>query len=130
MLRDSLLQTLSKLRDEKKWPKCRIGIAGSIANGSETSNSDIDIVLDTHHIDIQDMELIKKRVSDIYHRDVDVLCMGLLQDEDKELDTFAQENHLPVNDASVYKTICREVIWCAQNHTTDTGTIQILHNIR
>ena len=93
----------------KELPKYRFGLAGSIARGTQKKNSDIDIVVDTDSIPIEDIEFIKNYFS--LGRDVDVLILGLLKKEDEELDSFALSMGLPINNESVYKTIVRDVIW-------------------
>ncbi|MBQ9608890.1 MAG: nucleotidyltransferase domain-containing protein [Lachnospiraceae bacterium] len=103
---------LKKLRQLNMKSNYRMGLAGSISRGCETDNSDIDIVVDTNDMPISDMNVIKDLLKE-YNRNVDVLCLGLLKDEDEELDNFMKENDLPVNDESVYKTIMKEVIWVA-----------------
>jgi len=93
----------------KELPEYKFGIAGSIARGTQSKNSDIDIIVDTDSMPLVDMEFIKNYFNS--NRAVDVLLLGLLQKEDEELDSFALSMGLPINDESVYKTIVREVIW-------------------
>lgn len=106
-------QILSRLLKISKMPFVhgyRIGLAGSMARGKFNKRSDIDVVVDTDCISIEDMEKIKESFSD-FGRSVDVLCLGLLKEEDEELDKFCVENNILINPNSVYKTILREVIW-------------------
>lgn len=113
MLKEDVLNALSMLKKEDRTFHCRFGIAGSIARGDETSNSDIDIVVDKESLSIDEMEKIKHFISGRFHRDTDVLCMGLLKEEDEQMDMFAESCGLPKNDFSVYKTVSREVVWSA-----------------
>ena len=53
------------------------------------------------------MEYIKSQ----FKTEVDVLWVGLMKQEDEELDRFALENDLPINEYSVYKTVMQEVMW-------------------
>ena len=80
-----------------KYDNIRLGVAGSYANGNEKSSSDIDVVIDgdSMRVDIT----------------VDVLWVDLMKQEDDELDRFAVENGLPVNQYSAYKTVMQEVRW-------------------
>lgn len=91
---------------------CRVGIAGSYARGTANLSSDIDVVVDTDMLDIPDIELIKSSIKDKFNKESDVICLGLLESEDKELDSLLQSVDLGINDCSAYKSICREVIWC------------------
>ncbi len=113
MILKDILQVLQILSKDSRIPHCRIGVVGSLTKGTATDTSDIDIVLDTDTISIDTMEFIKKAIGSVFHREVDVLCMGLLRTEDEELDKFATDIGLPVNPNSVYKNVCREVIWSA-----------------
>ncbi len=83
-----------------KYDNIRLGVAGSYANGNEKSSSDIDVVIDI-------MEYIKS----LFDITVDVLWVDLMKQEDDELDRFAVENGLPVNQYSAYKTVMQEVRW-------------------
>lgn len=53
------------------------------------------------------MEYIKS----LFDTTVDVLWIELMKQEDDELDRFAVENGLPVNQYSAYKTVMQEVRW-------------------
>ncbi len=53
------------------------------------------------------MEYIKS----LFDITVDVLWVDLMKQEDDELDRFAVENGLPVNQYSAYKTVMQEVRW-------------------
>lgn len=81
-----------------------------MARGTNSRISDVDIVVDTDDMPLEVIEFIKDNVSDGFSH-IDVLCLGLLRREDKELDHFLKEAGLPENDESVYKTICKDVIW-------------------
>lgn len=104
---NSILDKLKLLALE--MPAYRFGIAGSIARGTQSKNSDIDIIVDTDSMPLVDIEFIKNYFNS--NRAVDVLLLGLLQKEDEELDSFAISMGLPINDESVYKTVIEEVIW-------------------
>ena len=58
---------------------------------------------------ITDMEYIKSKFDGT---DVDVLLLGLLKQEDEEMDSFFKEMGLPINNESVYKNVSKEVVWC------------------
>jgi predicted nucleotidyltransferase len=90
-----------------KFDNIRLGIAGSYANGNQTDYSDIDIVIDGDSMRVDIMEYIKN----LFNVSVDILWVDLMKKEDEELDNFALENELPINQHSVYKTVMREVIW-------------------
>lgn len=85
----------------------KIGIAGSYATNRATEESDIDIVIEGDSTRVDIMERIKES----FNEPVDVLWANLMKQEDEELDRFAAEMELPVNEHSVYKTVMREVIW-------------------
>ena len=53
------------------------------------------------------MEYIKSQ----FPTEVDVLWVELMKQEDEEMDRFALENDLPINEYSVYKTVMQEVVW-------------------
>ena len=90
-----------------KYDNIKLGIAGSYANGTEKSSSDIDVVIDGDSMRVDIMEYIKG----LFDSTVDVLWVDLMKQEDEELDRFAVENGLPVNKYSAYKTVMREVRW-------------------
>lgn len=90
-----------------KYDNIRLGIAGSYANGTQRENSDIDVVIDGDSMRVEIMEYIKG----LFEVAVDVLWLDLMKKEDDELDKFALENGLPVNQYSSYKTVIQEVKW-------------------
>lgn len=90
-----------------KYDDIRLGIAGSYANGTQESSSDIDIVIEGDSMRVDIMEYIKS----LFDISVDVLWVDLMKSEDDELDKFAVDNGLPINKYSVYKTVMQEVRW-------------------
>ena len=90
-----------------KYDNIRLGIAGSYANGNEKLSSDIDVVIDGDSMRVDIMEYIKS----LFDITVDVLWIDLMKQEEDELDRFAAENGLPVNQYSAYKTVMQEVRW-------------------
>ena len=90
-----------------KYDNIRLGIAGSYANGDEKLSSDIDVVIDGDSMRVDIMEYIKS----LFDITVDVLWIDLMKQEEDELDRFAAENGLPVNQYSAYKTVMQEVRW-------------------
>jgi predicted nucleotidyltransferase len=90
-----------------KFDNIRLGIAGSYANGNQNDCSDIDIVIDGDSMRVDIMEYIRN----LFNVSVDILWVDLMKNEDEELDKFAMENGLPINQYSVYKTVMSEVIW-------------------
>lgn len=104
----SLNEILATLRNVyTKYSGIRLGIAGSYANGTQHADSDIDVVIDGDSMRVDIMEYIKSQ----FKTEVDVLWVGLMKQEDEELDRFALENDLPINEYSVYKTVMQEVMW-------------------
>lgn len=85
----------------------RVGIAGSYANNTAREKSDIDIVIDGDST----RQEIADYAKTLFNKDVDVLWLDLLMENDKELDEFEKAVGLPINQNSVYKTVQREVIW-------------------
>ena len=108
MTKSDILKTISRIKHDKFY-NLKIGLAGSYAGGDNKASSDIDIVVDTDLLTISDMDYIKSR---FYGADVDVLLLGLLKQEDEEMDDFFKEMNLPINDESVYKNVLKEVVWC------------------
>jgi predicted nucleotidyltransferase len=102
---DSIVNTLKTVYN--KYNNIRIGIAGSYANGTQTSRSDIDVVIDGDSKQAEVMFYIK----DLFDIPVDVLWLDLLKEEDRELDAIAIKNELNPNKFSAYKTIIQEVKW-------------------
>lgn len=102
---DSIIETLRGVYN--RYSGIRLGIAGSYATGKNTDTSDLDIVIDGDSTKLEIMEYIKG----LFNISVDVLWLNLLRKEDEELDCFAKEMELPVNENSVYKNVIREVIW-------------------
>lgn len=90
-----------------KYANLKIGVAGSYINGTQTEDSDIDVVLDGDSTNIEIMEEIKQ----LFNVTVDVLWLDLLKEEDEEMDSFCKEMNIPINEDSVYKTILKEVEW-------------------
>lgn len=86
----------------------RIGLAGSYANGTQTKNSDIDIVIDgdSSRLDIE--QYIRRQFS---NNKIDIIWIDLMKADDEEADVFALKNGLDVNKYSAYKTIMKEVEW-------------------
>ena len=54
---------------------------------------------------------IMEYIKSLFDITVDVLWVDLMKQEDDELDRFAVENGLPVNQYSAYKTVMQEVRW-------------------
>jgi hypothetical protein len=54
---------------------------------------------------------IMEYIRNLFNVSVDILWVDLMKNEDEELDKFAMENGLPINQYSVYKTVMSEVIW-------------------
>ncbi len=98
-----------------KYDNIRLGIAGSYANGDEKLSSDIDVVIDGDSMRVDIMEYIKS----LFDITVDVLWIDLMKQEDDELDRFAAENGLPVNQYSAYKTVMQEVRWIMYQRRCD-----------
>ena len=104
MTLQNIISTLKTVYN--KYPNIKLGIAGSYARGEQHKNSNIDVVIigDSTRMDI--MEYIKG----LFKTDVDVLWLDLLEQEDKELDSFALQNGMNINPYSVYKNVLRDVI--------------------
>lgn len=102
---NEIILILRKVYD--KYTGIKLGIAGSYANGTQHDDSDIDVVIDGDSMRVDIMEYIKSQ----FQEDVDVLWVELMQKEDEEMDKFALENDLPINEYSVYKTVMQEVMW-------------------
>ena len=102
---NDIMATLKKVYE--KYADIRVGIAGSYVNGTQHVNSDIDVVVDGDSMRVDIMEYIKSQ----FKTEVDVLWVELMKQEDEELDRFALENDLPINEYSVYKTVMQEVMW-------------------
>lgn len=85
----------------------RIGLAGSYSRGDENEKSDIDIIVDTDMLSLEQIEFIHSQ----FDKEVDVVQLKLLQSEDKRLDGLAVSQGLLINDESTYKSICKEVVW-------------------
>ena len=90
-----------------KYDNIKLGIAGSYANDTQNSSSDIDVVIEGDSMRVDIMEYIKS----LFDITVDVLWVDLMKKEDDELDKFAVENGLPINKYSAYKTVMQEVRW-------------------
>ena len=108
MTKSDILKTISRIKHDKLH-NLRMGLAGSYARGDNKASSDIDIIVDTDLMPIADMEYIKSKFDGT---DVDVLLLGLLKQEDEEMDSFFKEMGLPINNESVYKNVSKEVVWC------------------
>lgn len=90
-----------------KYDNIKVGLAGSFANGTAKTKSDIDIVLDGDSMRMEIAEYIRS----LFNITVDILWLDLLKADDEEMDNFAISIGLGTNEYSVYKTIKREVIW-------------------
>lgn len=108
MNKDEIFGIISKIKHNKFYD-LKIGLAGSYARGDNTDSSDIDIIVDTDLMSITDMNYIKNQ---FHETNVDVLLLGLLKQEDEEMDDFFKKMDLPINDESVYKNVLKEVVWC------------------
>ena len=98
----SILQTAYE-----KYDNIKLGVAGSYVNGTQREDSDIDIVIDGDSTRTDIMYYIKS----LFDMAVDILWVDLMRKEDEELDRFALDNDLPINQFSVYKTVMQEVRW-------------------
>lgn len=90
-----------------KYDGIKLCVAGSYANVNQHVDSDIDIVVDGDSTRVDIMEYIKG----LFNMKVDVLWVDLMKQEGDDLDKFAQQNGLPANPYSVYKTVMKEVKW-------------------
>lgn len=90
-----------------KYDNIKVGLAGSFANGTAKTKSDIDIVLDGDSMRMEIAEYIRS----LFNNTVDILWLDLLKADDEEMDNFSISIGLGTNEYSVYKTIKREVIW-------------------
>ncbi len=108
MTKKDILDRLQKISRTPEFAGYKFGLVGSYARGEETPESDIDILVDRHDMTLENMELLRGYFKD---NDIDILCTGLLAEEDRELDAFLQAHNLPINDESVYKSVVRDVVW-------------------
>ena len=108
MQKDEILDIIKQIHINPIFSGYRMGLAGSYANGTSESHSDIDIVVSTDSLTIPQIDLIKSYFKGF---DVDVLQLELLRQEDESLDSFSLSMNLPINNNSVYKTVSKEVIW-------------------
>ena len=76
-------------------------------NNTQREDRDIDIVIDGDSTRTDIMYYIKS----LFDMAVDILWVDLMRKEDEELDRFALDNDLPINQFSVYKTVMQEVRW-------------------
>lgn len=105
--KSEILNTLKNQKSAEVLKGIRIGLAGSYAKGEETEKSDIDIVLDGDSQRIEAAVYVKQ----LFQKEVDVLWLELLKQEDQELDDLLMGSGLEPNPYSVYKTVKEEVIW-------------------
>lgn len=104
----NLNEIMSALREVyDKYAGIRLGIVGSYANDTQQLDSDIDVVIDGDSMRVDVMEYIKSQ----FPNEVDVLWVELMKKEDEDMDRFALENDLPINECSVYKTVMQGVLW-------------------
>ncbi len=108
MTKKDILDRLQKISRTPEFAGYKFGLVGSYARGEETPESDIDILVDRHDMTLENMELLRSYFKD---NDIDILCTGLLAEEDKRLDALMTELDIPINEDSVYKSVTREVIW-------------------
>jgi predicted nucleotidyltransferase len=75
MTRREVLQALSQLQTSKQdeFGIVRIGIFGSVARGSGTDESDIDVVVELAHPDLLTLVGIKQELEDRLHCPVDIV---------------------------------------------------------
>lgn len=64
---------------------------------------------DSTNIELQ--ERIRERLKSRFNRQIDILWLDLLKEEDIELDKVAIKYNIQVNEESVYKNIKKDVIW-------------------
>ena len=102
---NDIIEILRNVYD--RYDDIKIGIAGSYVNGTQHTDSDIDVVVEGDSARVDIMNYIKG----LFTVTVDVLWVDLMKQEDDELDSFAIENGLPINPYSVYKTVMKEVKW-------------------
>ena len=88
----------------------RVGLAGSLARGNVDTFRDIDIVVDTDSLSFDEVKALKKEFED-FNKNVDIIQLMILKEEEDEEIHFLQELGLPEDEYSIYKNICREVIW-------------------
>ncbi|MBM4378383.1 MAG: nucleotidyltransferase domain-containing protein [Deltaproteobacteria bacterium] len=83
MLRDGVLQVLSVRRAELRALGVRtLALFGSVARGSDTSQSDVDLLVDPDgHRGLLSLMRVKVRLEELLHRRVDVVTRGGLAPE-------------------------------------------------
>lgn len=92
-----------------------LGLAGSYVKNTQTSGSDIDIVIDAPISLIEDYEFnlsLHEKISYVLKTDnYDLIWLPLLKSDDENLDKRAESWGLPPNLESPYKNIIKEVEW-------------------
>lgn len=105
---DSLLKVLRDLSFRYK-----LGVVGSVARGTYSDSSDIDIVVDGDMLNLYEIDLIKNTIKRLFNHDCDVIQLPLAaKKEDIELDGLSQSLGLGINEDSSYKNMIKDVIWC------------------
>lgn len=102
-----VLRKLIELSNEPPLKGYQIGLAGSFVRGEETESSDIDIVVNTDRLSLEQLNFIHN----YFDREVDVIQLKLLKEEDKQLEEFAIREGFTGFEASTYENICKEVLW-------------------
>lgn len=110
-LGNEILLGMSEIAKEIQFRDVKLGLAGSIVRGNYNDKSDIDIVVDNRTLNLNEMQYMKGYFNKRFGRDVDIISIPLLREEDLELDAMCRENNMTVDEYSVYKNIEREVVW-------------------
>lgn len=105
--KSSIMDILKKVQRNPLINGYHLGLAGSYVRGEESSESDIDIIVDKDMLSIEQIEFIKSNFS----IKVDVVQLPLLKQEDEMLDATLVSIGLPKNKFSAYKEIMKEVEW-------------------
>lgn len=87
-----------------------IGVFGSVARGTNTKRSDIDLMY-KDELDFVTAGAIAAKLKDIYNVHVDVCSYTGAKEEDVKIDEIAIEITGEPNEDSVYKLMNREGIW-------------------
>lgn len=106
--KQDILRKIKEINGLSDFCNYQMGLAGSYARDEAGSDSDIDIVVNTDALTVENIEFIR----DMFNpTPVDVLQLKLLEEEDKKMDAFLVSIGAEENEFSIYKSVKEDVIW-------------------
>lgn len=107
-----IIDTLKELKSRYRY--ISIGLAGSYLKGSNTSESDVDVILDANDSVVEDLEVNTDIYNFLYNKlgkEIDMVWVSLLKKSSDMSDELAKELGVDIDGNTPYRSIMRDVMW-------------------